>query len=343
MFDVVGVGANSVDYVYRLPEFPRPDSPAAKLRIAHHAISCGGQTATTMCTCASMGLRSRYVGATGNDDNGRLIRDELRRRGVDTAYVAVRDARNAFAVILLDETLGERVVLWDRSPQLDLTPAEIDPALIRDARLLHVDDVDVEASIRAALVAREAGVPVTSDIEHVGDRTDALIAAVTVPIFAEHVLEPLTGESDPERALRAIGRRTVRLPSTPLRPGRPDTTYDEARGPSPSARRQGPFGPCSGMLCVTLGSRGAMLLVGDRLHHEPAFPVAVSDTTGAGDVFRGAFIAALLRGDAPEDILRFANAAAAVSCTRLGAIPGVPTLADVETLLGGGDRGDRAG
>ena len=326
MFDVVGVGANSVDYVYRLPEFPRPDSPAAKLRIAHHAISCGGQTATTMCTCASMGLRSRYVGATGNDDNGRLIRDELTRRGVDTAHLAVRNAGNAFAVILLDETLGERVVLWDRSPQLDLTPAEIDPAVIGDARLLHVDDVDVEASIRAALIAQEAGMPVTSDIEQVGDRTEALIAAVTVPIFAEHVLEPLTGESDPERALRAIGRRTVRL--------KPNTTYDEARGPGPSARRPGPFGPGAETLCVTLGARGAMLLVGDRLHHEPAFPVAVSDTTGVGDVFRGAFIAALLRGDMPADILRFANAAAAVGCTRPGAINGVPTRGEIEALLG---------
>ena len=70
MWDVVGVGANSVDYVYCLPEFPRPDSPAAKLRITRHAVLCGGQTATALCTCAAMGLRTRYVGATGNDSNG---------------------------------------------------------------------------------------------------------------------------------------------------------------------------------------------------------------------------------------------------------------------------------
>ena len=296
MFDVIGVGANSVDYVYRLPEFPTPDSPTAKMRIAHHAISCGGQAATTMCACAAMGLRSRYVGVTGNDDNGRLIRDELSRRGVDIAHVVVRDARNAFAVILLDEAQGERVVLWDRASRLDLAPGEIDPGVIGDARLLHVDDVDGEASIRAASMAREAGLPVTSDIERVGDRTEALIAAVTIPIFAEHVLEPLTGETDFERALRTLRRRH------------------------------------QGMLCVTLGARGAMLLDGDRLHHEPAFPVAVSDTTGAGDVFRGAFIAALLRGASPEDILRCANAAAAISCTRLGAINGVPTPAETQAL-----------
>ena len=296
MLDVVGVGANSVDYVYRLPEFPAPDSPRAKIRIAHHGTSCGGQTATTLCTCAAMGLRTRYVGTTGNDENGRLMRAELARRGVDITRTAVRSANNAFAVILLDEAQGERVVLWDRASRLDLAPGEIDPGVIGDARLLHVDDVDGEASIRAASMAREAGLPVTSDIERVGDRTEALIAAVTIPIFADHVLEPLTGETDFERALRTLRRRH------------------------------------QGMLCVTLGARGAMLLDGDRLHHEPAFPVAVSDTTGAGDVFRGAFIAALLRGASPEDILRCANAAAAISCTRLGAINGVPTPAETQAL-----------
>ena len=296
MFDVIGVGANSVDYVYRLPRFPTPDSPTAKMRIAHHAISCGGQTATTMCTCAAMGLRARYVGTTGNDENGRLMRAELARRGVDITHTAARNAINAFAVILLDEVQGERVVLWDRSAQLELSPAEVDPAAIRDARLLHVDDVDPEVAIKAAALAREAGIPVTSDIEGTDDRTEALIAAVTIPIFAEHVLAQLTGEGDFERALRTLRRRH------------------------------------RGMLCVTLGARGAMLLDGDRLHHEPAFPVAVSDTTGAGDVFRGAFIAAFLRGDPPGDILRFANAAAAVSCTRLGAISGVPTLTETQAL-----------
>ena len=296
MFDVIGVGANSVDYVYRLPEFPKPDSPTAKLRIAHHAITWGGQTATTLCTCAAMGLRARYVGTTGNDDNGCLIRDELSRRGVDLTHTVVRDAANAYAVILIDNVKGERVVLWDRESRLDMAPDDINPAVIGDARLLHVDDVDVEASIHAASIARGAGIPVTSDIEQVGDRTDALIASVTVPIFAEHVLEPLTGEHDIERALRVIRRR-----------------HD-------------------GMLCVTLGTRGAMLLDGDRLYHEPAFQVAAMDTTGAGDVFRGGFIAALLRGDPPGDILRFANAAAAISCTRFGAINGVPTLGETEAL-----------
>lgn len=296
MFDVIGVGANSVDHVYRLPRFPVPDSPSAKLRISHHTISCGGQTATTLCTCAAMDLRAQYIGTTGSDEHGQLMRDALMDRGVDLSQSLESEGDNAFAVILLDERQGERVVLWERPLGLDLAPGDIDASVICDTRLLHVDDVDLDTSIRAALMAREAGIPVTSDIERTDARIEELVAAVTIPIFAEHVLATLTGEQDFERALRALRRRHA------------------------------------GMLCVTLGARGAMLLDGDTLYQAPAFPMPVVDTTGAGDVFRGAFIVALLRGDTPADILRFANAAAAICCTRLGAINGVPTLAETQAL-----------
>ena len=295
--DVLGVGANAVDYVYRLPAYPEPEGPNAKMRIAGHTRSCGGQVTTALCTCASFGLNAAYAGAMGHDENARVMRDELRRRGVDFTYAVVRDAANPFAVILLAEHSGERIVLWDRDERLALAPGEPPAALIASARLVHVDDVDEEAAIRVADIAREAGVPVTSDIDRLTDRTDALVAAVSIPIFAEHVPPALTGECDLEQALRKLRRAH------------------------------------HGSLCVTLGAHGAMLLEGDRVFYEPGFLVTAVDTTGSGDVFRGAFIRARLRGEGPRETLRFANAAAAVSCTRLGAINGVPTLAEVEAML----------
>jgi sugar/nucleoside kinase (ribokinase family) len=166
------------------------------------------------------------------------------------------------------------------------------------ARVVHVDDTDQRAAIAVATAARAAAVPVTSDIDRLTDLTEELVAAVSIPMFAEHVPAALTGESDPERALRKI-RRTH-----------------------------------SGMLCVTLGPRGAMLLIGDTLYAEPAPVIDAVDTTGAGDVFRGGFIYAWLKGDPPQEMLRFANAAAATSCTRVGAITGVPSLDDAMALLG---------
>jgi sugar/nucleoside kinase (ribokinase family) len=297
-WDVLGVGCNSVDYVYRLPTSPKADSPTAKLRISSHHTMCGGQMATTMAACAGFGLTSAYLGSAGNDHNGRLVISELLGRGVDVSHVLTRDCANRFAVITVDETSGERIVLWDRDDRLNLTRAEIDPGLIGAARLVHVDDEDQEAAIAAALIARKAGIPVTSDIDRVTERTPDLIAAVSIPIFANHVLPAITGESDIKRALRTLRRSH------------------------------------NGMLCVTLGAEGAILLAGDELIAEPGFLITAVDTTGAGDVFRAAFIYALLKNDAPRQMLRFANAAAAVSCTRAGAMAGVPTLAEVERMIG---------
>ncbi len=296
-YDVIGVGANSVDFVYLLPEFPDPGGPTSKLPIMAHRVSPGGQTATALCTCAALGLRTAYVGAFGSDDNGRRMRDALAQHRVDTEAAITRPVANRYAVILIDERHGERVVLWHRDPQLNVSPDELPAAAIANARVAHVDDEDEEMAIAAANIARDAGLVVTSDIDRVTSRTKALVDAVTIPIFAEHVPEALTGQRDMARALRAL-----------------KATHHT-------------------LLCVTLGARGAMLLDGDRLEHVAGYAIDAVDTTGAGDVFRGAFIYALLRGDTAVDIVRFANAAAAIACTRCGAIGGVPNLEDINERL----------
>jgi sugar/nucleoside kinase (ribokinase family) len=258
---------------------------------------CGGQMATAMAACAELGLKTAYLGCVGNDQNGARVTTELARHGVDTSYVLTRECANRFAVITVDETSGERIVLWDRDDALDITRSDIDEALIRSARIVHVDDEDQEAAIAAAEIARRADVRVTSDIDRLTDRTADLIAAVSVPIFADHVLPAITGESDAERALRALRRSH------------------------------------QGDLCVTLGAAGSAMLAGEEFIREPAVDVVAVDTTGAGDVFRAALIYGILNGYTPRHRLRFANVAAGLSCTRAGAIGGVPPREEVEALF----------
>jgi sugar/nucleoside kinase (ribokinase family) len=267
------------------------------MRIRDRRVLCGGQMATAICTCASLGLRSKYVGVSGTDENGRRIRTELITRKVDTTDLIIRDAENQFAVILVDETSGERIVLWDRDDALRLRERELPIDALAAARVVHVDDVDDDAAIRAARIGREAGALVTSDIDRLTSRTEELAASVTHAIFAQHVPAHLSGLDDMERALRKL-RNTL-----------------------------------DNVLVVTMGEHGAMALEGDRFYHEPAFTVHAVDTTGAGDVFRGGFIYALVNGQPIDRALRTANAAAAVSCTRLGALNGVPTLAEVRELM----------
>jgi sugar/nucleoside kinase (ribokinase family) len=164
-------------------------------------------------------------------------------------------------------------------------------------RVVHIDDDDPELALHAATIARSTGTPVTSDLEHVSNRVEQLIASVTFPIFEQTLPARITGEDDPERALRKL---------RPLN---------------------------EGLLVMTRGDQGAVALGGDTFHVAPAFEIEAVDATGAGDVFRAGFIYGLLQKWAVPDMLRFANAAAALSCTKLGAIPSVPTLPEVQALL----------
>jgi sulfofructose kinase len=295
--DVIGVGAACVDHVCRLPEFPRPDSASNKIRMHGESRVCGGQIATAMATCARLGLRPKYVGAVGADDDGQRIRRELGLRGIDMSDVVELELPTASATILIDDK-GERLVLWHRDPHLCVPVERLPKAAIAAARLVHVDDVDPVAATEAARLAREAGVPVTCDIDHITPKTQAMLKLVSHPVFAEQVPLDLTGETNQADALQTIWKRY----GTPA--------------------------------VVTLGERGSMGFDGTRIVSVPAFLVDPIDTTGAGDVFRAGYIYGILQGWEMAERLRFANATAAVSCTRLGAMGGVPSLDEVRLLMG---------
>jgi sugar/nucleoside kinase (ribokinase family) len=295
VLDVIGVGTNSVDEVLRLPVETVTALAGGKVRVSDRNFICGGQTATVVAACAALGLRSGYVGAFGSDEHGTLIRNALERCGVDVRGSIDCDAPNRGAVILVDSS-GNRTVLWHRCDRLKMRFEDVRVSVLQ-GHVVHVDDDDPELALHAATVARSAGTPVTTDLEHASDYTERLITSVTYPIFEQSLPARLTGENDPERALRKLRRLNA------------------------------------GLLVMTRGEHGAVALDGDAFHVAPAFNVKVVDGTGAGDVFRAGFIYGLLQKWPVPDMLRFANAAAASSCTRLGAIPSVPALGDAQALL----------
>ena len=171
------------------------------------------------------------------------------------------------SLILVDEGTGQRTVLWSQHPGLRLTPADVSAEAVCSGRVLLVDCHETAAVAKAAGAAREAAVPTVIDVERVRPGIDELLAQVDVVITAQSFPSELTGVGDIGRALQALA-----------------DTYHPA------------------VVCATLGAEGSLALVGGTEIRTPSFKVPVVDTTGAGDVFRGGFIAGWLLGGPEADL-----------------------------------------
>jgi len=301
LFDVVGVGLNATDTLLLVPHFP---AYAGKAPYTREILSPGGQVASAMVACARLGLRVKYIGAVGDDERGRIQIESLRASSLDLEHVQLRrHCANQSAYIIVDQTTGERTVLWRRDDCLRIDPQQIAPEQIACARLLHIDGHDTAAVAHAARVAREHDIPVTVDVDTIYAGFDKVLPNVDYLIASSEFPTRWTGESDPFRAL---------------------TNIQKEYGMRVAA--------------MTLGSHGALARVDERFIYSPAFVVDCVDTTGAGDVFHGAFCYAVLQGMAMREALEFSNAMAALNCTALGARGGIRGLDEIRALMARAER-----
>jgi sugar/nucleoside kinase (ribokinase family) len=295
--DVVGLGLNAMDFVAFVSEFPRPDS---KVEIRELSLEPGGQVATALVTCRRLGLRVRYLGSVGSDDLGRAQLESLRREGIATDHVRiVEGATTQTAIAIVPEGTGERTILWHRDSRLTFPPESVGRAALEGARLLHLDGRDSRAALAAARMAEESGIPVMVDIDKRYDETtEELLGRVDYLIAAGSFALEITGCRDEVEAAMALSERFPRALSG-----------------------------------ITLGAGGAVFVDEGRPVRSPAFEVEVRDTTGAGDVFHGAFIFGVLSGWDLHRTIRFAHATAAMKCRAPGARRGIPALREVQEFL----------
>jgi sulfofructose kinase len=291
--DLVGLGQNSVDQICLVERFPAAGSKTEALD--YHVLP-GGQVATAVLTAHRHGLRACYIGAVGGDDLGELALKVLREEGVDLRIKQVDGASTKSAMIIVDRS-GERTIVDRCDPETTITAGDLDQGLIRSARVLHLDITDVAAAVQAARWAREAGTLVCLDLDRLLPGVEELLPLVDLLVASEGLPEQL-GSPDPRLALHTL------------------------RGHCPD-----------GLVCITRGERGCVALLGEEAFWVPAFHVNVVDTTGCGDVFRGALICAVLDGQQMLAALRYASAAAAIQAGTLGAQAGVPGRAQVRTFL----------
>jgi sulfofructose kinase len=295
-FDVVGVGLNATDTLLLVPHFP---AYAGKAPFQEEILSPGGQVASAMVTCASLGLKTKYIGTVGDDERGRIQMESLQGSGIDLEHVQVRKGcANQSAYIIIDRTTGERTVLWRRDDCLRIEPAEITPEQITCARLLHIDGHDTAAVERAARIARAAGMPVTVDVDTIYHGFDRVLPHVDYLIASSEFPVQWTNQSDPFKALEMIQQEYKMR-----------------------------------VAAMTLGAHGALALEAGAFVYSPAFVVNCADTTGAGDVFHGAFCYAVLQRMPMREALDFSNAMAALNCMAIGARGGIRGLADARAMM----------
>jgi sulfofructose kinase len=300
-FDVVGVGLNATDTILVVPRFP---AYGGKAPFTREFYSPGGQVATALVACASLGLRTKYIGTIGDDERGRIQIESLRAAGIDIDHVQQRpNCPNQSAYIVVDESTGERTIFWNRPDCLAISPAEITPDQITSARLLHIDGHDTAAVEHAARIARAHGIPVTVDVDTIYPGFDRVLPLVDYLIASSEFPARWTGIDDPIAALQHIH--------------------------SQNGMR---------MAAMTLGAHGALAYTEGRFFYSPAFAVNCVDTTGAGDVFHGAFCYSVLQQMPIADALDFSNAMAGLNCTAMGARGAIAGLSQVRDLIARGAR-----
>lgn len=300
-FDVVGVGLNATDTLILLPRFP---SYGGKAPFEREVLSPGGQVASAMVTCARLGMRSKYIGTLGDDDRGVVQIESLRSSGVNLDDIEIRpNCPNQSAYILVDQTTGERTVLWHRDDCLRIDPASLTPEKITCARLLHIDGHDTPAVARAAEIARRHEIPVTVDVDTIYPGFDRVLPNIDYLIASSEFPSRWTHEPDPFRALAMI---------------------------------QNEYG--MRVAAMTLGAHGALARSDGRFIYSAGYVVDSIDTTGAGDVFHGAFCYSVIESMPLAEALAFSNAMAALNCTALGARGHIATVQEARDLIEKGRR-----
>lgn len=295
---IVGVGHNCLDRLCTVEAYPPEDGST---HITSISVQGGGAVATAMAAVSRLGVPCAMVGNLGDDQEGAEIRQLLEMDGVSTGWISpVTGGRSSVSYVMIDPSHGSRT----KFPYPDALPAivwdEARANVIRHARVLHLDGTQYENALNAARIAKEAGVTVSLDgcsMQKDNACNRALASMADILIMNAKYPTRVSGREDYAEALLEMSS----------------------------------WGPK--IVIGTQGAQGCMAVVDGKVITVPAFRVDAVDTTGAGDVFHGAFLVGWLRGMGLLENIRFASAVSALKCTKIGGRAGIPTFSAALELM----------
>ena len=288
----IGLGYCGWDHLCVLPHIPLDD----KVKIDERIEQGGGPSATATYAAARLGVPSAFWSAVGDDAQGGQIIAALEVVGVDVSGIRRRaNSASPIAYCWIERETGKRSIAWSSGEVTPLSPSELPLDQLATAKVLHLDGHQTQAAIAAARFARERGVLVSLDAGTFVPGIETLLELSDIVISSEKFAQRLCPGATPQAAARhffGLGKKLF--------------------------------------TGVTLGNQGSVGYDGQKEYFQPIFPATVRDTTGAGDVFHGAFAASLIKfGRDWQGCMRQATMTSAIKCTKLGGRTGIP---DAETL-----------
>jgi len=293
-FDIAGLGICSVDFLGLMKKYPEPGE---KIPLRAFSKQGGGLAGSALTAAARLGAKTAYLGKLGRDEYSRFLLEEFHKDGVDVDHVIFADgAQPPIAFIHVEQDTDERRIAryWQ---EFELNPEELDRRAIQNSRILFLEHHFVDAGIAAAKWIKEAGGIVVIDAERKVPRFEEILQFADYIIVSQHFAAQQTGSGNPGKSAELLQRK---------------------------------YG---GVAVVTAGEHGVFCRTSAMTFYQPAFQVEVVDTTGAGDVFHGAFMAGLIENWALPKILEFAAAAAAMKCRGLGGRAMIPNREEAVEFL----------
>ena len=296
MSKIVGIGACVMDTLVTVPNYPKEDT---KLRSLSSRPAGGGPTATGLVAAQKLGEQTAYIGVLSDDNGGSFLIKDFEKYGVKTDLIEIKSGYRSFtSVIWLAKDKATRTCVFDKGNLPVLHLNENQKKAISESVILMVDGNEINAAEEACMVARQSGTKVLYDCGGLYEGVERLLKLTDVMIPSE------------EFALGHTGCGTVEEAAYSL--------YDKYRPE---------------VVVITCGKEGGIIYDGKEVMKYPAFLVEAVDTNGSGDVFHGAFAAAMVKGYSYMNCCLFASATSAIKCTGVGARESVPLEDDVYEFL----------
>lgn len=302
MAKITIIGSSNTDLMMQVDKTPGPGETIIGKQFS---VNPGGKGANQAVAAARAGGDVSFIGCIGKDVFGNLAIEKLDKDNIDTSSIfRDSDAPSGMALVYVDAN-GENSISIAPGSNFELSPKNIDESLgkLSNTKIILTQlEIPIETVERAAHLARKQGITFILDPAPAASLSDNLMGNVDIITPNETEAEKLTG---------------IAL-----------TNETNIRSACEKLHKQG-----VGTIIITLGSRGAFLSNSDYCLLIPTYKVDPIDTTGAGDIFNGALARAMSEYEDIREALKFANAAAAISVTKLGAQASAPKKSEIEAFL----------